>query len=168
MKGKVIILYCLLLIIGSMPILNMTGCCHEYHGPIETTLNEVSNVLGIEIPTPTYLPEGIKIQKVYFEENIVTLIANSGDIDSNQQSTIRINITWNIDQIPKPMKLSSSRVVIDSNITGLMIYSCDLKELRWSWFPNQGDNSWYSFVIIAENSIADEEIIKIARGMGRL
>lgn len=132
------------------------------------SLDEASDILGVAVPVPTYLPEGYEVRKVYLEENIVTLIISGEQVGADLQWGMKINVVWNSGQVFEPIKLPFERIAIDDNIAGFIMQRETVNELWWEWFPRPGDEGWFEFMISAEKAITKEEMVKVARGMEKL
>ena len=144
------------------------GCYDDTGEFPEVSLDEASDILGVNIPVPNYLPEGYEIRKVYLEENIVTLVISGEQVGTDLQWGIKMNVVWNNSQVFEPIKLPFERIEIDDNITGFIMQRETVNELWWEWFPDPGDEGWFEFMISAEKAITEEEMVKVARSMGKI
>ena len=144
------------------------GCYVDTEEIPDVSLDEASDILGVNIPMPTYLPKGYEIRKVYLEENIVTLIISGEQVGADLQWGMKINVAWNSTQVFEPIELPFERIEIDESITGYIIQRETVNELWWEWFPRSGDDGWFEFMMSAEKAITEEEMLKVARGMETL
>jgi len=143
--------------------------CYDDTGELpEVSLDEASDILGVNVPMPNYLPKGYEIRKVYLEENIVTLVVSGEQVGADLQWGMKIDVIWNSSQVFEPIELPFERIEIDDSITGFIIQRETVNELWWEWFPDPGDEGWFEFMISAEKAITREEMVKVARGMGKL
>ena len=144
------------------------GCYADTGELPEVSLDEASDILGISVPVPTYLPKGYEVRNVYLEENIVTLIISGEQVGVDLQWGMKIDIIWNNSQVFEPIELPFKRIRIDDSITGFIMQRGTVNELWWEWFPDPGDGGWFEFMISAEKAITKEEMVKVARGIETL
>lgn len=153
----------------TFPIFVPLGCCQEEPtGLPEVSLDKASDILGVAIPVPTYLPEGYEIRKVYLEENIVTLLISEEQDGADLQGKMKIDIAWNSSQTFESIKLPFEMVEIDNHTSGFIMQRKTRNELWWQWFPDPGDKGWFEFMISASKEVSKEELVKVARDMRRL
>ena len=168
MRIKKLIIVCGILLLTLYLAVSSAGCCANAADFPEISLDEASDILGVNVPLPAYLPEGYEIRNVYLEENIVTLIISGEQVGVDLQWGMKIDIIWNNSQVFEPIELPFERIRIDDNITGFIMQWETVNELWWEWFPDPGDEGWFEFMISAEKAITKEEMIKVARGMETL
>ena len=141
------------------------GCHADTKELPEVSIDEASDILGVAVPVPTYLPEGYVVRKVYLEENIMTLIISGEQVRADLQWGMKINVIWNSSEVFEPIKLPFNRIEIDDNISGFIMQREIVNELWWEWSPDSGNEGWFEFLICAEKSITKEEMVKVARSM---
>ena len=162
---KKLILSCIMLTLTLSLAASSTGCYADTRELPEVSLDEASDILGVNIPALTYLPKGYEIRKVYLEENIVTLIISGEQVGADLQWGMKISIVWNSSQIFEPMELPFARIEIDDDTTGFIMQRETVNELWWEWPPDPKDEGWFEFMISAEKAITAEEMVKVAKGM---
>ena len=168
MRIKKLILLC------SMPLLTLSlaassiGCHADTSERPVVSIDEASDILGVNVPVPTYLPEGYQIRNVYLEENIVTLVISGEQVGADLQWGMKINIVWNNSHTFEPIELPFERIVINDSITGFIMQREIVNELWWEWSPDPWDEGWFEFMISAEKAITEEEMVKVARSMGKI
>ena len=164
---KLILIYSMLLLTLSLAASSI-GCYDDTIELPEVSLDEASDILGVNFPVPNYLPQGYEIRKVYLEENIVTLVISGEQVSTYLQWGMKISIVWNNGQTFETIELPFERIEIDDNITGFIMQRETVNELWWEWSPDPGDEGWFEFMISAEKAITKEEMVKVARSMETL
>jgi len=140
-----------------------------------TTLEEASDMMGVNVPAPTYLPEGYKIQEVYIKErgdntvDRVVLLISDEEIEwhgNEYQYKIRMRTTCGF---VIGLKMPWARQVKIGKIGGREVWGHlvdkegDYNELWYQWQPDShGWDEWFEIVISASKDILEEELIKVA------
>ena len=168
MRIKKLIILCGILLLTIYLAVSSAGCCADAADLPELSLDEASDILGVNVPVPTHLPEGYEIQKVYLEENIVTLVVSGEQFQADLEWGMKIDVVWNNSPVFEPIELPFERIEIDGNITGFIMQRETVNELWWEWSPDPGDEGWFEFMIGAEKAISVEEMVKVAKSMGKL
>ena len=141
-----------------------------------TNIKDASNLIGVKIPEPAYLPEGYEIQEVYVKkrgnntvDKIVLLISDEeiewhGD---EYQCKMEIWITYGI---VIGLKMPWARGVKIGEIGEREIWGhlldkeVDYYELWYQWQPDSHEwNEWFEIVISAGKEILPEELVKVAK-----
>ena len=105
MRIKRLILLCGMSLVTLSPAASSIGCYADTWELPEVSLDEAGDILGVNVPVPTYLPKGYEIRKVYLEENIVTLIISGAQVGADLQWGMKINVVWNNSQAFEPTEL---------------------------------------------------------------
>lgn len=144
-------------------------------GAIQERLHEEAQVFGIDIPIPTYLPEGYVItdaqfiQKQYSYDHLELTITAPGEPD------IITQITW----YHGPFRiLPSSENYTLFDISGgpgtyskwaMLNHHSDHNDLQWDWVPetfppnSTSPIAYYEIILSASTGVPVEELVNIAR-----
>jgi len=111
----------------------------------KVTLDEASNVVGWEIPVPSYLPQDYKIQEVYVMDSSVGLLISDEEIEKElvthtdaagtrqryeYQSKMGMSISWHSQGVAGGLKLPGDRVMIGET-QGVIFDAGDHNNLWW-------------------------------------
>jgi len=143
----------------------------------EVTLKEASEMVGVDFPTPSYFPVDYEVKKIFIYKSEITLLISDKSLEEkpvtktyssktfeyNQyQCRMEITIRWIDDgfYIP-PHKVPGKVVNIKDNWAKLTPSNNNYR--LWLYYkPNVDDPGVFEFVITANRTISENEIIKIA------
>jgi len=154
------------------------------------TLEEASSIIGVTIPTPSYLPKGYKIWEVYIEvDSTVILLISDEEIKKEMvthtdatgthqhyevECKMRMDIRW-LSQGGRGTKLSgewvtiSKRTISESGVVmvnrGLIVDRDDHNDFWWEWYPNLGERGEFEIVLSVNKSIPERELVKVAKSL---
>ena len=154
------------------------------------TLEEASSIIGVTIPTPSYLPKGYKIWEVYIEvDSTVILLISDEEIKKEMvthtdatgthqyyevECKMRMDIRW-LSQGGRGTKLSgewvtiSERTISESGVVmvnrGLIVDRDEHNDFWWEWYPNLGERGEFEIVLSANKSIPERELVKVAKSL---
>jgi hypothetical protein len=128
----------------------------------KTTLEEAGNIIGLTVPTPTYLPEGYEVREVYIKDTrdstewIVVLLISDGGIEwkgAEYQCNMRLTVYWrDVGGLKMPW---AERVQIGDNY-GMLEKEEDHNDFSWIIQPGR------KLVLSAGKGVPTEEMINIA------
>jgi hypothetical protein len=131
----------------------------------KTTLEEAGNIIGLTVPTPTYLPEGYEIQEVYIEDTgsstewIVVILISDEEIEwigNEYQCQMRITVYWHdVGGLKMPW---AERVEIGDSY-GMLEKEKDHNDLSWIIRPGR------KLVLSASKNIPKGELVKVAESV---
>jgi len=154
------------------------------------TLEEASSIIGVTIPTPSYLPKGYKIWEVYIEvDSTVILLISDEEIKKEMvthtdatgthqhyevECKMRMDIRW-LSQGGRGTKLSgewvtiSERTISESGVVmvnrGLIVDRDDHNDFWWEWYPNLGERGEFEIVLSVNKSLPERELVKVAKSL---
>jgi hypothetical protein len=140
-----------------------------------TTAEDASKRIGVDVPTPSYLPDGYEIKEVYIKErnhdtvdHVVLLISNEDIIWQGDESQCKIKIEIIYGFMPG-LKMPWARDVMLGEIAGYEVVGHLVEEeegynsLWYQWNPgSRGQVDFFTTVITAYIVISEEELLKIA------
>lgn len=170
---------------ATLPIIN--GC---QTGPVtftevlelsvqKVTLDEASNVVGWEIPVPSYLPQDYKIQEVYVMDSSVGLLISDEEIEKElvthtdaagtrqryeYQSKMEMSISWHSQGVAGGLKLPGDKVNI-GDTHGVIVDAGDHYNLWWQPRPDLEQPGQYEIVLSASKRITKKELTEIAESV---
>lgn len=128
--------------------------------PRESSFKEASEVIGVEIPKPAYLPEGYEIEKTVLksERAVSLMITNRGG------SKMDLDIAYG----GLPVRgLGGLAGYIEIDIDGTQGYFSegeDKNRIDWNLFPP--DNGLFVLKLSADKDIPTGELLLIAESVG--
>jgi hypothetical protein len=150
---------------------------------VKTTVEEASSILDIVVPAPDYLPNNLKVQEVYLQDNIVRLLVSDRELEKKVlipdntdapdqyafECKIVVTIGWYSQGMPGGLKLPGERPEITPT-KGLSVASVieekpTQNSLWWDWQPDPGESGMFEIVISAAKMVAKEELVKIAESI---
>ena len=129
--------------------------------PREASLEEASEVLGVEVPSPTYLPIGYEIRRIIIEDDSLVLFVISDESDHY----IELKMHWNI--IPLKLFPNATRVEINGD-TGCLLEGDDSNDICWNYWKADVDKYKEGLFVVkltACKEIPIEELLLIARSI---
>ena len=128
----------------------------------KVTLDEAGNVVGWEIPVPSYLPQDYKIQEIYVMGSTVGLLISDEEIEweiNEFQCKMRMTIQWDsaggIKSVrPEPVTIGESK--------GQIFRRADHNDLMWNIFRKP---VVHEVRLSASKSIPIRELVKVARSV---
>lgn len=170
---------------ATLPIIN--GC---QTGPVtftevlelsvqKVTLDEASNVVGWEIPVPSYLPQDYKIQEVYVMDSSVGLLISDEEIEKElvthtdaagtrqryeYQSKMEMSISWHSQGVAGGLKLPGDKVNI-GDTHGVIVDAGDHYNLWWQPRPDLEQPGQYEIVLSASKLFKKDELVRIAESV---
>ena len=161
----------------------LTGCAATYTSVLElnaqkTTLEEASNVLGVPMPVPTYLPVGYEIREVYVQDRTVRLLISDEAIGrklvthtdaagTRQRYEVQCKMEMSVRWYPEggaPIKLPVEKVQINES-RGFLQDRGDHRAIWWDCFPEPGQEGMYELVLAASKRVSKAELIKVAESV---
>jgi hypothetical protein len=140
-----------------------------------TTIEDASERIGINVPAPTYLPEGYEIKEVYIKErnhdtvdHVVLLISDEDIIwqGDEYQCKTKIEIIYGFMpglkiEYGKFVKIGEKGV---QEVWGYLLgEEDDNYQLWYQWNPvSRGQADFFTMAITAYTGISEEELLKIA------
>ena len=153
----------------------------------KTTLEEASNIVGLAVPVPTYLPESYEVQEVYLipmmsgppgvmllisnrkiEKKLVTHTDAAGTRQLYElQCRMTMSIRWVSDGHLIPPKISGSmgRGVNINEGSGLLIWGEENNDLWWTWYPDPNGEGLFELEISVSKDFPEEELVKVAESV---
>ena len=153
----------------------------------KTTLKEVSNIIGLAVPVPTYLPESYEVQEVYLRPMMsgppgVILLISDREIEKklvthtdaagtrqhyDLQCRMTMSVRWDSDGHLLPPKISSSmgRGVNINEGSGLLIWGEESNDLWWIWHPDPNDEGLFELEISVSKDFPEEELVRVAESV---
>jgi hypothetical protein len=131
----------------------------------KTTLEEASNIIGLAVPTPTYLPEGYEVREVYIKDTgdstewIIVLLISDGGIEwkgTEYQCKMRLTVYW---RDAGGLKMPWAKRVQIGDSYGMLEKEKDHNDLSWIIQPGR------KFVLSAGKVFSTKELIKIAESV---
>ena len=150
----------------------------------ETTLEEASNILGVTIPAPTYLPKGLKVQEVYIsfhpeggsfrvilliseeeiEKKLVTYTDQQGV--TRQRYEFESEMEMSIRPAGPGLKMPWAERVKIGGISGNLVEGDDYNSLWWQMGAiSNGRAGSFKIVLSASKGIPKEELMKVAESV---
>jgi len=131
--------------------------------PRESSLEEAVEVLGLDIPMPSYLPEGYEIEKTVLksERAVSLMITNRGG------SKMDLDISWREKGMLPVRGLDGLGGWIGIDINGGKGYfgeGDDRNTIYWNLFPP--DNGLFVLKLSADKDIPTGELLLIAESVG--
>ena len=128
--------------------------------PYETSHEEASEVLGIEVPNPVYLPEGYSIRKFLLDSyNSVSFRISDGNA-----CEVILNIRWRENGL-FPARFDAPKVYIN-DIEGYFLGETDSNTIWWNWRPNQDEPGIFVIELKSCKELPTAELIFIAESIG--
>jgi len=149
----------------------------------KTTLAEASSIMGVNVPVPTYLPEGYEVQEIYVEGSTIVrllisdretekkLVMHTDRAGTRQRYELRCRMTmrirWDNDgHLIPPAKAPVPKRGVKINASdGLIMVEDDTNDLWWTWRPDPDDEGLFELEISANKDIPEEELVKIAESV---
>ncbi len=154
----------------------------------KATLKQVSNIVGLTVPVPTYLPGSYEIQEIYLrprtsgppevmllisdrriERRLVTLTNAAGTRRQYYDFLPRMamSIRWKSDGFLIPPKISGDmgRGVNINQGSGLLIWGEESDDLWWIWHPDPDDKGLFEFEISVSKDFPEEELVRVAESV---
>ncbi len=147
----------------------------------KTTLEEASNILGMAVPSPAYLPKDYKIQEVYIQGRTPRLLISDKEIEKKLithtdaagtrqryefQCTMEMGIKWYPKGQVGDLKLPGDRVTIGAS-RGVIVDAGDHNALWWLMptrsTPEQPGQ--FEITLSASKNIPKAELLKIAESL---
>lgn len=131
----------------------------------KTTLEETGNIIGLTVPTPTYLPKGYEIQEVYIKDTgdstewIVVLLISDDGIEwkgTEYQCNMRLTVYWHD---AGGLKMPWAERVQIGDSYGMLEKEKDHNDLSWIIQPGR------KLVLSAGKNISAKELTKIAESV---
>lgn len=129
--------------------------------PYETSLEEAERVLGVEIPSPAYLPQGYEIQRITIEDEslvVFTISNDSGDY-------MELSMHWNI----IPFKPSPNSTSVDVNgTTGYLSTEDESNHICWNYWDDdidKYDEGLFIMELSANKGLPIEELLLVVRSV---
>ena len=147
----------------------------------KTTLEGASNTLGVSLPVPTYLTEGLQIQQVYiayFPEGaseVILFISDKGieeKLVTNTEgipqyyelrSKMRFTIRWG-ESGPPGIKLPGESVSINGK-PGKILSNGETHSLVWQWRARE--RGVFETILAARKDMPKEELIRVAESVSQ-
>lgn len=142
-----------------------------------TTLEDAGNLIGINIPAPSYLPDDYEIQEVYIEErnhnhnmtDIVVLLISGEEIEwQGDEYQYKIEMTVFYGAVVGLKMPWARRVKVGevrgSEVRGYLVnVEGDYYELCYEWPPNPNEaQEWFQIWISASEDIPETELLNVA------
>jgi hypothetical protein len=157
----------------------LAGCKPEPEPvyPQRVSLEEASEILGVPVPYPAYLPYGYEIKAVYFEVDKpdvkhVSIFISDEEIDDEQLNDVnnipwkmRLIVVWFTRQMPPSMKCGGEGIWIRTDSGGCIFRSTTHNSLLWQWRPDKSKNEMFEFDLTENIDIPIEELVSIARSV---
>jgi len=140
-----------------------------------TTVEYAGKRIGVDVPAPTYLPDGYEIKEVYLKErnhgsndSVILLISDDEIIwqDDDYQCKIRMSIVYGS---LVGLKMPWARDVMLGEIGGYGVVGHLVEEedgcnsLWYQWYPDpHGHYEGWEIIISTAVVISDEELIQMA------
>jgi len=140
-----------------------------------TTVEDAGKRIGVDIPAPSYLPEGYEIKEVYIEErnhgsndSVILLISDEEVVwlDDDYQCKIRMSIDYGT---LVGLKMPWARDVMLGEIAGYGVVGHLVEDeeghnsIWYQWYPDpHGQEGGFEIIISTAVVIPEEELIKIA------
>ena len=153
----------------------------------KATLEEASNIVGLTVPVPTYLPESYEVQEVYLlpmmsgppgvmllisDREIKRKLVTHTDAASTRQlyelqCRMTMSVRWDGDGFLLPPKISSSmgRGVNINEGSGLLIWGEESNDLWWIWHPDPNDEGLFELEISVSKDFPEEELVRVAESV---
>ncbi len=129
--------------------------------PREVTLEQASEVIGAEVPSPHGMPEGYTVQNIILEDSntLKLLIVKSDDY----------NIDLTINKTVVPLKISGVPTVSINGIVGYFYSGEDENMIQWNMvLPSQTTTpgTLFELTLIASKNIPTGEVQIVAESVG--
>jgi hypothetical protein len=130
-----------------------------------TTLEEAGNIIGLTVPTPTYLPEGYEVREVYIKDTgdstewIIVLIISDDGIEwkgMEYQCKMRFIVYWHD---AGGLKMPWAERVQIGDSYGMLEKEKDHNDLSWIIQPGR------KLMLSAGKDIPARELTKIAESV---
>jgi hypothetical protein len=148
----------------------------------KVSVKESASILGADVPEPTYLPEGYKIQETYLQDNRLRLLISDdkmakrkitiGDATGSREkyafeSKMEISYRWHPRGKPDGLKEAGVPITIGKG-QGILADREINDELIWLLPPQstREQKGQFEIVISASKSLAREELVKTAESIG--
>jgi hypothetical protein len=153
------------------------GCKPEPVYPQRVSLEEASEILGVPVPYPAYLPYGYEIKVIHVERDEpdvkqVSFFISDEKIDDDHLNDVadlswkmRLIVVWFTRQMPPSMKCGGEGVRIRTDSGGCIFRSTTHNILVWQWRPDKSKNEMFEFDLTANIDIPMEELVSIARSV---
>lgn len=128
--------------------------------PREASFEEAGEVLGIDIPNPSYLTEGYTIRKFLLDSNNSVSFSISAENDCE----IILNIRWRENGL-FPARFDAPTVYIN-DIEGYFLGEDDSNAIWWNWQPNQDEPGIFVIELKSCKELPTAELILIAESIG--
>jgi hypothetical protein len=172
-RGKLI--FVVLLLLGVI----LAGCKSEPElvYPQRVSLEEASEILGVPVPYPAYLPYGYDIKVIHVERDEpdmkqVSFFISDEKIDDDHSNDVddlswkmRLIVVWFTRQMPPSMKCGGEGIWIRTDSGGCIFRSTTHNSLLWQWRPDKSKNEMFEFDLTANIDIPMEELASIARSV---
>lgn len=133
--------------------------------PREVSLEEAGEIFGLEIPIPSYLPEGYEIEEIILatDSEVVKVLRLS--ISNGSNCPIYLGIQWGGIPHTKLTPPDFHKVQLGENAVGWWSEHMGEKSIRWNW--NLPDEPGYWVMrLSACKELPIREMISIARSVG--
>jgi len=120
----------------------------------QVTLEEASDILGVTLPEPAYLPKGLQVQEVYvyYQDGITRL-------KYNIECRMRLQINWLGGEKFIPIKVPPGLETVKiSGRVGFIREKANVNTLTWQ-FPE------FELYLSASRDAPKEELIKVAESV---
>ena len=129
--------------------------------PKEATLAEAQAIIGVEIPTPHYLPDG-------YSQSMVTLvneIAVSIAYRAPAKGGISLRIQWDPAGLPA-YRIDLSQPTLElKNTTAQLEKTANNTRATWNWIPERYPKSLFGFELTAPKELTVSELIQLGNSI---
>ena len=130
--------------------------------PRETTLAEAQRVIGVDIPTPRYLPDG-------YSQSVVTLVNQSAVSIGYRASAggeISLRIQWDPAGLPAyKIGLNEPTLALKGN-TAQLIDTANSYRAFWNWTTDRHPKSLFGVRLTVPKELGEAELTLIANSIG--
>ncbi len=155
------------------------GCKPEPIYPQRVSLEEASEIIGVPVPYPAYLPHGYEIKAIYVEVDKpdvkhVSIFISDEEIGEEQLNDIdnlpwkmKLAVGWYIKLGPPSIKCPGEGAMIRTDSSGCIFEIANHNALVWQWLPDQGKvkRMMFTFELAANKDIPKETLVSIARSV---
>jgi len=148
----------------------------------KVTSEEASNILGAAVPRPAYLPEGLKIQEIYVQDDSIRFLISDTEIEKQKRRLgyavdtperyhfgckMDITVTWHPEGKVGGLKVPGEQLTISADNDGVLADKEQHIQFYWLLPPQSTPEKpgQYEIMLSTGKRTTKEELLKVAQSV---